>query len=140
MRVALGGPRGRVSWQLLVESAILALVGGAAGLLVALWTVPALLALAPGGRVPRLEMIRIDVWVMAFAFGTSLLTALTCGSSPRSASTRARTPESLLTAGGRSVPARSVWRRTLVVGADRRRAGAAGALDCCSGVSSGFKP
>jgi putative ABC transport system permease protein len=117
VRVALGATRSRLVRQLLVESAVLALSGGAAGLLVAQWTVPALLALAPGGRIPRLEMIRIDVWVMAFACGASLLTALTCGLIPALRATRARTPESLLPSAGRTFGAgQERLRRTLVVG------------------------
>jgi len=117
VRVALGATRSRIVRQLLVESAILAWAGGAAGLLVAHWTVPALLALAPGGRIPRLEMIRIDAWVLAFAFGASLLTALTCGLIPALRATRARTPESLLPTAGRTFGAgQERLRRTLVIG------------------------
>jgi predicted permease len=117
VRVALGATRARLVRQLLVESALLALAGGAAGLVFAHWSVPALLALAPGGRIPRLEMIRIDPWVMAFAFGVSLLTALTCGLVPALRATRARTPDSLQPGAARTFGAgQERLRRSLVVG------------------------
>ena len=116
VRVALGATRSRLVRQLLVESVILAMVGGAAGLLVAHWTVPALLALAPGGRIPRLEMTRIDAWVMAFAFGATLLTALTCGLVPALRVTHGRIPESLVPTSGRTFGSgQERLRRTLVV-------------------------
>jgi putative ABC transport system permease protein len=82
IRAALGAGRWRLARQTLVESTLLSLIGGAAGLLVALWGVPALLALAPDGRVPRLSEIRIDGPVLAFAFAISVLTGLIFGLAP----------------------------------------------------------
>jgi len=60
VRSALGAGRWRLMRQLLVESTLISLAGGAAGILLAFWSVRALMALAPAGKVPRMEMIRID--------------------------------------------------------------------------------
>jgi putative ABC transport system permease protein len=115
VRVALGATRARLIRQLLTESTLLALAGGAAGVLVARWTVPALLALAPEGRIPRLDMIRIDGWVAAFAMTASLVTALAFGLIPALRLTRRR-PAQALTPGSRSFGGgQDRLRRTLVV-------------------------
>jgi putative ABC transport system permease protein len=98
VRLALGASRGRVAWQLLVESLLLALAGGAAGLLLAVWGVDALLALAPPG-VPRLDEVRVDGVVLGFTLGVSLLTALLAGLLPAWSASGAHLAEALKDAG-----------------------------------------
>lgn len=73
IRSALGAPRGRLVRQLFTEAMLLALVGGAAGLLLAQGLLQGLLALAPAG-MPRLDQIALDR--VAFAF-TALVCAVT---------------------------------------------------------------
>lgn len=104
MRSTLGASCRRLVRQLLTESTLLSLVGGAAGVLLAFWSVPVLLALAPAGKVPRMEMIRIDGWVLGFTFGVSVLTGIVFGLAPAFQATRRNTRESLRQP-GRSVTA-----------------------------------
>jgi putative ABC transport system permease protein len=82
VRSTLGAGRWRLVRQLLTESTVLSFAGGIAGLLLAFWGVPALLALAPAGKIPRMEMIRIDGWVLAFTFGISTITGILFGLAP----------------------------------------------------------
>jgi predicted permease len=82
VRTALGARRGRLIRQLLTESMLLSLGGAAAGILLALAGVPALLTLAPAGRVPRLEEIRFDGHVLAFALSLGMLTGVLFGLAP----------------------------------------------------------
>src|SRR5882762_8686071 len=82
VRSTLGASRWRLVRQLLTESTVVSFAGGGAGLLLAFWGVPALLALAPAGKVPRTEMIRIDGWVLAFTFGISTITGILFGLAP----------------------------------------------------------
>lgn len=65
-----------------IESTLVALGGATAGVLLAILGVPALLALAPAGRVPRLEEIHIDGWVLAFAIGLGALSGILFGLVP----------------------------------------------------------
>jgi len=81
IRTALGAGRARIVRQLLTESIVLALVGGALGLLVAFWGIDALRALSPG-NIPRLESVGIDRQVLFFTLGVSLVTGLVFGLAP----------------------------------------------------------
>ncbi|HEY9284271.1 MAG TPA: ABC transporter permease [Pyrinomonadaceae bacterium] len=81
IRAALGAGRLRVVRQLLTESAVIALLGGAAGLLVANWGLSFLLRVN-GDRIPRAHEIALDWRVVAFTAGVSLLTGLVFGLGP----------------------------------------------------------
>jgi putative ABC transport system permease protein len=81
VRAALGASRGRIIRQLLTENVLLALAGGAAGLLLAAWGMQALLAVSPG-NIPRLGSIRINTDVLLFTIGMSLLTGFVFGLAP----------------------------------------------------------
>lgn len=84
IRAAVGAGAWRLIRQLLTESALLSLIGGATGLLLAVSAVPLLVALAPEGTIPRSGEIGIDVWTLAFTFGVSLLTGTLFGLAPTS--------------------------------------------------------
>jgi putative ABC transport system permease protein len=105
IRAALGASRGRLIRQHLTESLVLALVGGAFGLLLAFWMVDLLVSFAPKGT-PRLEEIAIDRGVLAFTFGTAILTGLIFGMAPALLSSRANLAGSLKE-GGRDTSAGS---------------------------------
>ena len=81
IRSAMGASRARVILQLLTESVVLSLAGGAVGLAVAVWGSRAVLAAVPGG-LPRMENIALDGWVLAFTLGVSLLTGVVFGLAP----------------------------------------------------------
>ena len=99
IRKALGATSWRLIAQVLTENLMLALLGGGAGLLLAIWGVRFLLALNPT-RLPREQEIGVDLRVLAFAAAASLLAAVISGILP--AWQGARTDMSgALTAGGR---------------------------------------
>jgi putative ABC transport system permease protein len=87
IRTALGAGRGRVIRQLLTESLILASLGGACGLLLAVWGADALLALSPPHLLP-LDSVRLDLRVLSFTFGVSLATGVLFGLIPALAASR----------------------------------------------------
>src|SRR5262249_19981002 len=81
IRAAIGADRMRLIRQMLTESALLSLIGGALGLFLAVWAVQALVLLG-AGSIPRAESVSIDWRVGAFTFAVSLLTGLLFGLLP----------------------------------------------------------
>ncbi len=98
LRVAIGAGRGRLLRQLMTESLVLALLGGALGLALAWSGVKLLLSLQPSS-VPRLSEIHIDGTTLLFALGVSLLTGLLFGVFPALQSTRSEPLEALRESG-----------------------------------------
>jgi putative ABC transport system permease protein len=87
IRTAIGASRLRITGQLLVESLVLALAGGAAGLLIAIWTVPLLTALA-GASAPGGSAIAVDRSALLFTIVISCATGVVFGLAPALQTTR----------------------------------------------------
>ena len=81
VRLALGASRGRMVRQMLTESMLLSLMGGVAGIATAAGTLGFILRFVPS-NVPRLNEVRIDWAVLAFALLISILTGLAFGLAP----------------------------------------------------------
>ena len=107
IRSALGPSRWRVVRQLLTESMVLSLVGGAAGLLIAYWGVPALVAALPQNQLnamPFLKTVGLDATILTFSFLLSLATGLFFGLAPALQSSRLDLND-VLKEGGRNASA-----------------------------------
>jgi len=115
VRTALGASRPRLLRQLLTESVLLAMLGGAGGLLLAAWAADLIRGLGPAG-LPRADEVGIDPPVLAFTSILSLLTGLLLGLAPALHVTGAQVSERLKD-GGRSTPAgaRGALRNLLVI-------------------------
>lgn len=81
IRTALGAGRWRVLRQLMTESLLLSLIGGLFGLLLAVWSLNALVAYNPE-NLPRLTTVQINTPVLLFTIGVSILSAFTFGLAP----------------------------------------------------------
>jgi putative ABC transport system permease protein len=117
VRVAVGASRWRLFRQLLTESMLIALAGGALGLVVANLGLGSLLAMAPS-NLPRLSDIRLDSWIFAFTFLVSILTGAVFGIAPALYATKTSLSESLKDGGGRAGAGvgRARLRQGLVIG------------------------
>jgi putative ABC transport system permease protein len=101
LRLTLGANRSRVIRQLLTESLLLALIGGMAGLLLALFGVDYLIAFAPLD-IPRIKDVRIDGKIVLVTLGISVLTTIVFGLAPAFQASRPDLNETLKESGGRS--------------------------------------
>jgi predicted permease len=81
IRVALGAGSGRIIRQLLCESVLLGLIAGVLGLVLATWCTPAILKILPSA-LPREGEIRLDIRVLLFTFGISVISGIVFGLAP----------------------------------------------------------
>ena len=115
-RTALGAGRWRIVRQLLTESLLLSVIGGALGLLLAKWGMGVLLKLAPQG-LPRMTNVSLDGRALAFTAGITLLTGVVFGLVPALQASKPNLNETLKDAGRGSSEGgrRQLIRSTLVV-------------------------
>ncbi len=100
IRLAVGASRGRVVRQFLIESCLLAIAGGLAGVVIATWTTGGLMALMPPTPFPIAFDGGVDLRVMTFATAITLLTALGFGLLPALRASRSDVSRSLKDASG----------------------------------------
>ncbi|MEY2564878.1 MAG: hypothetical protein QOH88_3071 [Verrucomicrobiota bacterium] len=81
LRAALGAGRMRLVRQMMTESVLLSLMGGVVGVLLAFWGIQSLIGFGPD-NIPRLNEISIDLRVLSFTFGISLLCGVLFGLIP----------------------------------------------------------
>jgi putative ABC transport system permease protein len=115
VRVALGAGRLRLTRQLLTESILIAILGGAVGVALAIWGVDLLIALKPA-NLPRLESINVDGRSLLFTLAVSVLTGLVFGLAPAWQATRVNVSDALKEGGrGEAGTAKHRLHSTLVV-------------------------
>ncbi|HZR26115.1 MAG TPA: ABC transporter permease [Vicinamibacterales bacterium] len=115
VRAAVGGSRARLTMQLLIESALVSLAGGLAGVAIAFALLRALVAVAPEGT-PRIDAVHLNTTALWFAFGAAAASGLLFGLFPAGAASRVQGSESLrLRSSGASAGSHRVRRALIVV-------------------------
>jgi putative ABC transport system permease protein len=94
VRIAIGAARARLIRQLLTESLLLSVAGGAAGVLLSTWAIEGLVAMAPA-NTPRLSEIRLDATVLVFTTLVTLATGVLFGLLPAAQLSRSDVTSSL---------------------------------------------
>jgi predicted permease len=117
VRLALGSGRRRIIRQLLVESVLLAMAGGVAGLVLAVATDKALINFLPPGETPLAISANPDWRILGFALGVSLLTGVAFGLVPALQATRPDVADTLKDQAGAVVGGGSNGIRKLLVAA-----------------------
>ncbi|HKD07740.1 MAG TPA: ABC transporter permease [Bryobacteraceae bacterium] len=116
VRMSVGAGRARVVRQLLTESVLLGLIGGAGGVLAAWWAVKGLVTLAPADLTRRAQ-VSFDLRIVLFALALSLATGVVFGVAPALAASRGQLADGLRE-GGRSHIGGASRLRALLVGAE----------------------
>jgi predicted permease len=115
VRLAIGAGRGRLVSQLVVETLVVSVLGGIAGLAFAWWGVRVLMGLLPKRAIPIDLNLSPDLRVLGFAFLASLATGLLCGLVPALQSTRPNLVTALKNETSAARRSRFDLRRVLVV-------------------------
>src|SRR5207244_2295659 len=113
IRVSLGASRWVIFRQLLIESLVLAIAGGLAGVVIAQIGVRALLAMAPQNLIGLTE-VPLDLRILSYALSLSILTGCIFGLAPAFSATR-RSPGEYLKDTGRHLTRSGRLRQTLVI-------------------------
>ena len=117
IRTALGAGRARLIRQIVTEALVLAMIGGAAGLLFASWATKSFVSLA-GGTLPPGAPIGLDARVVVFSLAVATLAALLSGLLPALHASRAAVSDSLREGGRQGGPSGSRRTRNVLVGAE----------------------
>src|SRR5262249_39634053 len=110
IRLALGANRWRIARQLLTESTVVGLAGGLAGLLLAVWGVDSIVAVAPG-NLPRMDQVHLNSRVLLFTLLVSVVTGILFGIAPALQLPKLSIHEVIKDAGRGSTGSRRRWLR-----------------------------